>query len=130
MKNFTQHKMILTDLLDTTFDQTVKDIQEGTFEIEVELNYGGWIGNIQGSIWSDGEFDLTDISFYSTMESGNNYHIESHDIPNGDKKFFDTIENKMKDKIGALHEILEEGDWRAEANRDYERDAFRSLVIC
>ena len=94
MKNFTQHKMLLTDLLDTTFDQTVKDIQEGTFEIEVELNYGGWIGNIQGSIWSDGEFDLTDISFYSTMESGNNYHIESHDIPNGDKKFFDTIENK------------------------------------
>ena len=130
MKNFTQHKMLLTELLDTTFEQTVKDIQEGTFEIEVELNYGGWIGNIQGSIWSDGEFDLTDVSFYSTMESGNNYHIESHDVPNGDKKFFDTIENKMKDNIGALYEILEEGDWRAEANRDYERDAFRSLGVC
>ena len=110
MKNFNEHKQLLLELIDEKFVSSNPSIDKGSFEFELDLNYNGWLGNVKGSIWSDGEFDLTDVSFYSLNETGNDLHIESDDIPMGHRKFWDTLENKMKDNILAVYEINEQED--------------------
>ena len=116
MKNFNEQKQLLLELIDTIFDEKQPNIDEGSFEFEVEMNFNGWLGNIQGSIWSDGEFDLTDVSFYSKyLTEDETFHIESHDVPMGHRKFWDTLENKMKDNVLAVYEINEQED---SINRD------------
>tara|TARA_R110002020_G_scaffold412788_1_gene622330 strand:+ start:456 stop:818 length:363 start_codon:yes stop_codon:yes gene_type:complete len=115
MKNFNEHKALLLELIDARFVNENPSINKGSFEFELDLNYNGWLGNVQGSIWSDGEFEMTDISFYSLNESGDDLHIESDNIPMGHRKFWDTLENKMKDNIKAVYEINEQED---SINRD------------